>query len=235
MSNNLYFIPIIAEALQQKDSEESLRQAFEQIKILGQEPQYKQGFRQFEQFMEAVNDQVEKEKSGILRDNIVQELITELATDTFKGSDDERKKVMSVIQSQPQWQSEYDKLLTEIEQFHQRPEGVGISVFRENKLVESLTFSNFPDSKTIDNIAPGNYNMAFATGRVIWQGRLTEQDLIWTEAFPGQALRLSADTGEPEGEPTQETSIFEGEITLRVYAGPESGRIEITMNLSGKL
>jgi hypothetical protein len=109
-----------------------------------------------------------------------------------------------------------------------------ISIFHEDKLLKSLTFVEFPDSKTIDNITPGSYNMAFATGRVIWQGQLTEKDLIWTEAFPGQPLKLSADTGEAEGEPTQETSIFDGEIALRVYAGPESGRIEITMNLSGK-
>jgi hypothetical protein len=223
---------MIAEALNKKDAEESLRKTFEQIKLLGQKTQYKQGFRQFEQFMEAVSDRAKKEKNVNWENHIVRELMIELATDTFMGSDTEKQQVQNIIQAQPQWQSEYDNLVAEIEQLHERPEGIGISLFRENELLESFTFTKFPDSKTIDNISPASYNMAFATGRIIWQGRLNEQDLIWTEAFPGQALRLSADTGEPEGKSTQEYRILGGEVILRVYAGLESGRIEITMNLS---
>jgi len=233
MSNDLYFIPIIAKALQQKDTEVSLGRAFDQIKSLGQKQDYQRGYQQFQRFMDTVNSHVKKNESDLLEVHTVRALMTELATGTFEGSDEEKQMALRIIQSRPQWQAEYDRLIAEIEQLHQAPEGIGISIFRENELVKSLTFKEIPDSKTIDNIIPGGYNIALATGRTIWQGQLTEQDLVWTEAFPDKALRLSADTGEPEGEPTQEFSIFDGEIILRVFAGLETGRVEITMKLSG--
>ena len=60
MSDDLYFIPIIAKALQQKDTEQALLQAFEQIKSLGRKPQYQQGLAQFEQFMASANSHAKK-------------------------------------------------------------------------------------------------------------------------------------------------------------------------------
>ena len=233
MDNDLYFIPIIARALQQKGTEESLKQAFDEIESLGQRPDYWQGYQQFRQFMVAVNGHVKENESDLLEVNTVRALMTELATGTFEGSDEEKQMALGIVQSRPQWRDEYDTLVAEIERLRKTPEGIGILVSRENELLESLTFTKIGDCKTIDNIIPGSYNIAFATGRVIWQDQLDKRDLVWTEAYPGQALRLSADTGQPEGEPTQQSSFFDGEIVLRVFAGLESGRIEITMNLSG--
>jgi hypothetical protein len=233
MDNDLYFIPIIAKALQQKDTEESLKQAFDEIESLGQRPDYQRGYQQFQRFMVAVNGRVKENESDLLEVNTVRALMTELATGTFEGSDEEQQMALRIVQSRLQWQDEYNTLVAEIEQLHKYPKGIGISIFRENELLESFTFMKIPDYKTIDNIIPGSYNIALATGRVIWQGQLDKRDLIWTEAYPGRALRLSADTGEPEGKPTKQSSVFDGEIMLQVFAGLESGRIKITMNLSG--
>lgn len=105
-----------------------------------------------------------------------------------------------------------------------------LRVFRENEPHKSVTFSKVPGSKTIDNITTGGYNISFATGRLIWKGELTEKDLIWTEAYPGKPFELAADTTERKAQPTKEIRVFDGKITIRVYAGLESGRIEITMN-----
>ncbi len=230
MSNDLYFIPIIAKALQQRDTGESLRQAFDEIESLGQRPDYERGYRQFRQFMDAVSGHMKEHESDPLEISVARSLITELATDTFEGNDQERQMALRAIQSRPQWRAEYDRLTAEIGQLKQAPVDVGVCICRENQLFKSLTFTKFPDSKTIDKIVPGHYTIALATGRIIWQGLLAERDLIWTEAYPGRALRLSADTGEPEGKPTQQVRVLEGDVVLRVFAGLESGRIEITMH-----
>ena len=45
MSENLYFIPIIARALQEPDVEEALWKAFRKIKRMRAEEQYAEGFK----------------------------------------------------------------------------------------------------------------------------------------------------------------------------------------------
>lgn len=233
MSNDLYFIPIIAKALEQKNTEQSLKHAIEKIKSLGTMPEYKQGYEQFEQFMDIVNKHVKKKASDDLSEiDLIMELIIDLATDTFEGSDEDKQKALSIIKSHPQWQKEYDQLVAEIEELNQRPEGVEISVSRENEPLKSVTFVKIPGSKTIDNITAGGYNISFAIGRLIWKGELAEQDLIWTKAYPGKPLELAADTTERKAKPTKEISVFNGKVIIRVFAGLESGRIEITMNTS---
>lgn len=51
-TDSLYFIPLIAEALHQRDPAAALRDAFERIRVLGRQPRYRVGYRQFLRFME---------------------------------------------------------------------------------------------------------------------------------------------------------------------------------------
>ena len=233
MSNDLYFIPIIAEALEQKDTERSLKQAIERIESLGTMPQYKQGYEQFEQFMDIVNEQVQKQAPhDVSETDKIMELIIDLATDTFEGSDEDKQKALRIIKSHPPWQKEYDQLVAEIRELNQRPQGVEISVSCENEPRKSITFTKIPGSKTIENIPAGDYSISFATGRLIWKGQLSEQDLIWSQAYPGKPFELAADTTERKAKPTKEISVFDGKVIIRVFAGIEGGRIEITVNRS---
>ncbi len=234
MSNDLYFISIIAKALEQKDTEWSLEQAFEQIKSLGAKPEYEHGFEQFQRLMDIVNKRVEKKRSDqSLRTELARGLMIDLASDAFEGSAEDKRKALSIIRSNPQWREEYDQLVGEIEELSQVPEGIEISVSRENEPLKSVTFPKVPGSETIDNITPGHYNIAFATGRLIWEGELTEQDLIWVKAYLGKPFEMAAETTEREAKPTKQISAFEGQVDIEVFAGIESGRIRITIKASG--
>ena len=234
MSNDLYFISIIAKALEQKDSEQSLKQAFEEIKSLGTKSGYEQGFQQFQQFMNTVNEQAKKEGADDqLKTEIAKQLIVELATDTFEGTDEDKRKALSIIKSNPQWRKEYDQLVAEIEELSQVPESIEILISRDNKPFKSVTFMEVPGTKGIDRIIAGVYNIAFAAGRIIWEGELTEQNLLWGKAYPGRHVKLAADTTGQKSEPTKEISVLDGEIIIRVFPSIESGRIEITMNAPG--
>jgi len=187
MNENLYFIPIIAEALQQEDTEEALEQAFEQIESLGRQRRYETGYEQFAQLMDTVGVHIDKSK--------VEE--------------------------------------PEIEFLSERPPGIGISLFRDNEPFKSVTFTKIPDAKTIDGIRAGYYRLTLATGRLVWEGELSERDLIWVDAFEGRPLEMAADTGGAKASPTRQISALGGDVEIRVFAGIESGRIEVVMNASG--
>jgi hypothetical protein len=231
MSNELYFISIIAKALQQKDTEQSLRQAFEEIESLGTSPGYEQGYKQFQQFMGTVNKGAKNKTSDSqFRDEIAKELIVELATDTFEGSEEDKNKALHIIKSNPQWKDEYDKLVGEIEELSRFPEAVEILILRDNKSFKSVTFDDIPGSKTIDGIMAGLYDISFTSGKSIWKGQLTRQSTVWAEAYPGRPFDLAADTEGKVPEPAKQITLFDGDIIIQIYPSIESGSMKITIN-----
>ncbi len=230
MSNELYFIPIIATALGQKDTQQSLTQAFEQIKSLGANPDYENGYGQFQRFMDSVNQHTKKKPGIQLKSALAKELIVELATGTFEGRSEDKEKALNIIKSNPQWQKEYDKLISEIEELSRIPEDIEILLSLNNKSFKSIKFADIPGSKTIDKIAAGLYKISFATGQTIWEGQLTDQDLVWAMAYPGRPFDMAADTKGQGPQPTKQIDLFEGKIIIQIYPSIEGGSMKITMN-----
>jgi len=81
----------------------------------------------------------------------------------------------------------------------------------------------------LDNINPGFHSLSLDTGRVLWEGELTESHLLWAVAFPGEPLQMAADTGEAGNRPTLEDDLLDGEMVLRVFPGLEGGSLEVEM------
>ena len=71
MSDDLYFIPIIVQALQQRNPEESLRQAFDKIRYIGLQPRYKLGLEQFDRFMATVKAHLKKGETKLLETKVI--------------------------------------------------------------------------------------------------------------------------------------------------------------------
>jgi hypothetical protein len=57
MTDDLFFIPILAKALRSKDRPKALQEAFAHIQGQGKQSRYRQGLIQFEQLIQAVRDQ----------------------------------------------------------------------------------------------------------------------------------------------------------------------------------
>lgn len=233
MNDDLYFIPIIAEALLQEKSAEAMEQAFDRIKSLGRQKRYERGYGQFIQFMDITRAHLDKCKAEEPVIKAATELMMELVTGTFEGSDEDRQMALGVVQSRPHWYQEYNRLLAEAESLNKRLPGIKFSLFRGKELFRSLVFTKIPDAKTIDGISASNYKLALATGRLVWEGKLGEHDLIWAKAFEGKPVEMAADTGETKANPTRQVSAFDGDVMIRVFAGLESGRIEVILNASG--
>ncbi|MFC1814050.1 ThiF family adenylyltransferase [Thermodesulfobacteriota bacterium] len=121
----------------------------------------------------------------------------------------------------PQW--EKDQLSTAFK----TEEGSEIIIEKTGTRVGTVPLENVIGKESIRNIKPGHYMIRLDNGRIIWQDELSEQELIWTAAFPGEALNLAADTGGITPRMTREIKLLDGDLIIRVYPEIESGRIEI--------
>ena len=224
MNSDLYFIPIIARALKEPDPQAALKAAFDEIKCLGQQKQFSRGLAQFEMFMDSVRTAHNLQETDHAR-----RLMAELATETFAGNPSQRQAILDGIRSRPEWQAEFEAISNEIAEESGQFTVPLIRVLRENQLISEMIFHEVPARRSAIDIVPGHYQLRFVTGRVLWEGELTAKDLIWTEAFPDQGLDLAAETEEAKGRPTRQIELWEGEVILRIYAGVESGSIEVEL------
>jgi len=234
MSKDLYFLSIIADALRQPDPKAALRAGIEDIKTLGQRPEYKRGFLQFQHFMAEVKGNSEKlsQKPLDIMSNEIRYLSLQLASDLLEENQEEEQAVLDLIRSEPRWQEDFEKMCKEISK-SKMPHRVPEIIIEKNR--EPIGFTpceRQPVIKEIRNVEPAHYAARMDTGRIIWQGELTEKELIWSVAFPGQALELAADTGEPTARMTREITLLDGELIIRVFPGAESGRLELRIGES---
>jgi hypothetical protein len=181
MTKDLYFLRLIAEALKKPDSKTAIEVALKKIKAMGQLPEYKLGFKQFNRFMAEVND-------------------------SFKRDFEEPVDMMDMV----------------LKDFPLK-----IIIERNGENIISIPLKGGSFSEKIKNIKPGKYDVRLSTGRMLWHGELTEQDLVWTAAFPETDMALAADTGDHAEHMTREIRLLEGELVIRVMPELESGCIEI--------
>ena len=102
-----------------------------------------------------------------------------------------------------------------------------IVIERNGENIISIPVKGGPFSEKIQNIKPGQFDVKLKTGRLLWQGVLTDQDLIWTTAFPEKDLAIAADTGDRAEHITREITLLEGDLIMRVIPELESGCIEL--------
>lgn len=229
MNDNLYFLPMIADALEQPDPKKALKKAFENIKNIGRQPKYEQGLSQFQRFINEVLRNLEKqsETSESMTEYFIRDLALQLATGLLEDDEKETKAALNLIKSRPKWQKELEKVLLETARSEAPDRIPEIIIEKEGKQINSIPFENRPASKTIKNLKPGLYTITLDTGRVLWQDRLTEKDLLWIYAFPEKDLAMAADTGEGKPRTTRQIELLGGEVTIRVFPEIESGRLEL--------
>jgi hypothetical protein len=229
MTKDLYFLSKIAEALKQPEPKESLRAAIEEIKTLGQRAEYEQGFVQFQRFMAEVkrNSEELSQMSGDIVSNEIRFLALLAASDLLEEDPKEAQAVLDLIGTHPGWQEEFERLRKETGKSKMTGRPPEIIIERNGEHLGSSIRERPPITKEIRNVKPGNFAVKLDTGRILWEEELTERELIWASAFPGQALDLAADTGEENARTTREITALNGELTIRVFPGTESGRLEV--------
>jgi hypothetical protein len=226
-AKRLYFIPIIARALRSEDPKKAMEEAFSEIRELGNQPEYKEGFRQFVEFVNTVLKPSADESELRIQQirDAVDRLIYDLTTDTLGVDEEQKEALIESIRSIPEWNAEYEKV-KELAQAFQAPETpIEIEVLKGDRIIGSCTVSLEPT--TIGGITPGTYTVRFSNGRVLWEGDLSRQELLWAFAYPEKDLPMAAETEPSQREPTKTLSLLSGELIMQVFAGIETGEIRL--------
>ena len=103
--------------------------------------------------------------------------------------------------------------------------GLKLVVKLEGKPIGSMPLSGEPTS--LDGILPGNYSFELDTGRLLWEGPLSSQEILWFEAFSDEDLKLAAETEAAARKPTRQIELLDGEVTVKVFPGISAGRLEV--------
>ena len=164
MTNDLYFLPIIADALRETEPRTALITAFEKIETLGRQPQYERGFTQFQRFMAEVKKHWERpsQKPEDYAFDMLRWLTLKVAGGLLE--EDEAKAVLELIGLKPRWQEELEKLCRETSEADMRrvPE---IIIERNAKSIASIPCETLPVTTEIENVKPGFYAVKLDTGR----------------------------------------------------------------------
>ena len=231
-SKRLYFIPIIARAFSSIDPKRAMEEAFGEIRELGNQAEYEEGFRQFLEFIEVAvkpSDRDSKERIQIVKGAIYR-LIYDLATDAFDGDKEQKDALMKAFRSIPEWKAEYERIKEEAQAFQAPETPMEVEVLKGDRIIGSSAISTEPTY--ISPISPGRYTVRFSYGRVLWEGDLKREDVIWAYAYPGKDLPMAAETEPSQREPTRTLSLLNGELIIQVFAGLESGGIRLNSGQS---
>lgn len=229
-SKRLYFIPIIDDALGSDNPAVALMGAFKKIRDLGMTKEYKKGFAQFRLFMgKIVKAYVENspDREQLIREDI-HSLITDLVTDSFEGSEEEKKALIESLTRNNKWRTEYERMKEELADVIEPHPPIGIVVLKDGEPIASFAISEVPIK--LLNIDPGQYTIRLSTGRVLWEDQLLKKHLIWLDAYGDEDLRMAAKTEEDDtaAQPTVSDPLMGGELTMAVIPGLKSGEIRFS-------
>lgn len=224
---NLYFLPLIDEALGSDEPEEALKDAFAAIRKLGKKPEYERGYAQFRKFMKAhVEAYAQVPGYELIMREAIYHLIDDLATDTYEGSEEEKQALIEALSRNSKWRTEYEHAKETLAEFRTPSPELAIEVLKDGKTIASFPVSEIPFSLT--DIEPGRYTVRLSNGRVLWEGLLDKKHLLWWEAYGDSDLPMAAKTEKDAPRPTVSESLMDGDVTMDVIPDLQSGEIRFS-------
>jgi hypothetical protein len=223
MAHELYFLPILLDALDATQCREALREAFSKIIVLGREPGYELGYTRFKEFMKIVGEGTSLDEQSDSDHAVVQFLIS------FCKQMSPRGVLSTDLQTDPILYKRCQRLVSELQQL--MPDQITLEIVVESgeEVLARLDACQEGTLGRVRHIRPGTYRLSLSTGRRLWEGILTRSDLL----CEGRPLALAADENGLAGEPAREIAMLSGEIVVKVYRGLESGVLEIVRMPTG--
>ncbi|MBK8947241.1 MAG: hypothetical protein IPM32_18525 [Ignavibacteriae bacterium] len=215
-NNNLYFIPILINAMEKENQIEAIKKALIEIQNLGKQDSYKEGYEQFNQFLLSGYDQNKNITASDLR-----ELVVKIVTNEINLSETNKITILSKIKKE--YKLEYEKIF---EAFKNK-DAIEIEIYKDGQLFNQISINEKIKEYNITNIEPGDYDIKLSNGRILLKEQLTNEQLVLD--FKGQKFKynLAAETDEIEQKPSLVFELIKDEIKLEVYAGLEYGKIKI--------
>lgn len=98
---------------------------------------------------------------------------------------------------------------------------------RQGEPDRAVRIDPVPGTVSVSDVKPGGHRIRFQTGMLLWEGEFRREQLLWAYAFADENLPVAAADLETAAQVTSETVLFDGELILRTYPGPQAGRLEI--------
>jgi len=221
MDDGLYFVPLLIGALEDSDIEASLKNAFAEIDRRGLDDRYATGLQNFVCFM---NEACLRHRN--IERHFARELIVSLICESPEAAEEDRV-ASNWLQSCSEWRAERQGLIEgfgiDLEEFPLPT----IQVFRDKQLLLETVMPHEGGCRHIENVIASQYMIRLDIGMTVWEGELTEGELLWSEAFGERDLEMAAQTTEMQQQPAREMLLLDGALRIRVFAGIENGSIEI--------
>lgn len=223
MSDDLFFIPILAAAVKDADPTTALEQALDRIHKMGAAPDHSNGHRQWRRFMESATASVDERERLAVADAAIWMAIARLC-----GEDAETGGVLAGSRrgQRPARGSADLSMMRQLRAVGRRRESAVLMIQRESRIVATRCLEPV-DRTSIDGVCPGIYTLTLDTGRVLWSGHITDADLIWDRAFPDRPLPVAADSIPSSATPTRTISLTVAPVALAVYPGMETGSLRL--------
>ncbi len=224
MSDELFFIPILARALEHRDRPAALRAAFREIAQRGRAATDARGYEQFLVFMD--NVQAARTEYDTLRRLDEYDEITHAAFDGA-GHPAEAERVGRELLHTSEQLDAYTRLFEELSELDDGESVAYVEVRRDGESIDVVRLERGRTTSCSTGVVPGSYEIRLDSGRLLWHGALRAQDCVWRDAFPGEPFHMAADTPEADHRPAQQFILMNGEVTIRVYPGLEAGHLEL--------
>jgi len=122
-----------------------------------------------------------------------------------------------------------DELQDQTTEATAHPYPIEIIIEKDRLLFGTCRFDSIPGRCSIQGVVPGEYRIKIETGRMLWEGPITERECVWKKAYPGKPLKLAADTGERDLPPSRTIPLMGGTVLLHFYPGVETGVLTIEL------
>jgi hypothetical protein len=228
--NNLYFVRILQAAFLERDRTRALKSAMEEIISLGNAPEYREGYRNFQNLMKALENEVVPDVA--LVDDVTAETLEarmlDIVTNSIEGSEDDKQVVMQLIQENPELRLALQEMRNSLAILFPGDPAVEIEVEKDGVSFGLYRLEAGIDRIVIPGIQEGEYAVKLSTGLLLWRGRVKAKDILWQLAFPGQKLPAAAETKMLRQQPILASDLLDGEVRLELFPSLESGTIVLT-------
>jgi len=101
-----------------------------------------------------------------------------------------------------------------------------LTIFRNGQPINTISLDK-DRHQSIQGVLPGIYTLSLSTGRVLWRGNITTEDIIVNGAFDDNNMKLAADSKDSTPKHSKRIVLLNGQIIFKIFKGFKAGVIEI--------
>ncbi len=187
-NDEFYFLHLLLKSLSENYSKDNIKRSLREIMNLGRDSEYEIQYRNFLELFERDSKDMFRIED---REGILERIIFSLLSDEIEVADEQKEKLIEVIRKNPKTREIYKNISAKY--FTEVP--LELVLIKDGKEIKSSPILANLKEIAYENIGPGNYEIRYSTGLLLWKGNISSNDISWSIAFPNKPYPMAADTG----------------------------------------